>query len=136
MRLTLLCFDYGTKRIGVAVGQTLTGTATPLETITVSGNRPDWGRIETLIDEWQADALVVGEPLTLRGERQELGDAADRFCRQLTGRFNLTVHRADERLTTREARTRHPSPEKRDDIAAQIILEGWLQQQSTGPDQL
>lgn len=131
--LTLLCFDYGAKRIGVAAGQTLTATATALETITNRNRRPDWRRIETLIDEWRAGALVVGEPLTMGGERQPLGAAADRFCRQLAERFHLTVHRAEERLTSREARARCGSRRGKDDaVAAQIILEGWLRQRQQG----
>lgn len=128
-QLTLLCFDYGTKRIGVAVGQTLTSTATPLETVAVIRNRPDWNRIEDLIKQWQPDALVVGDPLNMRDERQALTDAADKFARQLAGRFNLTIHRAEERLSSREAANRYSGKDKRDDIAAQIILEGWLAEQ-------
>ncbi len=130
---TLLCFDYGLKRIGVAVGQTLTGTATPLATVAVSHNRPDWHRIDALIRQWQPQALIVGDPLTMQDGRQPLTEAADRFSRQLAGRFKLTVARAEERLSSREAASRHGGKDKRDDIAAQIILEGWLaQQHATG----
>ena len=131
--LTLLCFDFGTKRIGVAAGQTLTGTATALETIANRDRRPDWRRIEALIAEWQAGALVVGEPLTLGGERLSPAAGAERFCRQLAGRFHLPVHRAEERLSSREARARGAKKEKDDAVAAQIILEGWLRQQARQP---
>lgn len=128
---TLLAFDYGKKRIGVAVGQTQTRTANPLETIMVKGNDPDWPAIERLIRTWAPDALVVGLPLNMDGSEQEMTDQARRFGRRLEGRFRLPVHLADERLSTREARTRlvesgKPGDGEADPLAAQVILEGWL----------
>ncbi len=124
---TLLCFDFGTKRIGVAVGQTLTDTATPLEIITVRNNRPDWERIGRLINQWQPQALVVGNPLNMDGSRHPIGAAVDAFARKLQGRYRLPVLRADERLSTVEARARQRNNDAVDHVAAQIILEGWLQ---------
>lgn len=124
---TLLCFDFGTKRIGVAVGQTLTDTATPLEIITVRNNRPDWERIGGLINQWQPQALVVGNPLNMDGSRHPVGAAVDAFARKLQGRYRLPVLRADERLSTVEARARQRNNDAVDHVAAQIILEGWLQ---------
>jgi len=103
---TLLCFDYGERRIGVAVGQTLTGTATPLETLPARDGNPDWDRVATLVAEWQPDALVVGLPLNMDDTEQELTARARRFGNRLHGRLGLTVHFADERLSTREARDR------------------------------
>ena len=122
----LLCFDYGEKRIGVAVGQTLTGTATPLETVPVKNNKPDWERIAELIKQWSPDALVVGDPLHMDGSRQDMTEAADRFSRQLAGRYKLDVHRADERLTSHEAKQRLKDTRNLDPVAAQIMLESWL----------
>ena len=127
---TLLCFDFGTKRIGVAVGQTLTDTATPIEVIPVRNNRPDWDRIGALIRQWQPQALIVGNPLNIDGSRQQLTACADKFAGQLQGRFQLPVLRADERLTTVEARFRQKDKQYIDHVAAQVILEGWLQQGS------
>ena len=124
---TLLCFDFGTKRIGVAVGQTLTDTATPLEIIPVRNGRPDWDRIGALIRQWQPRALLVGNPLNIDGSRQQLTARADKFAAKLQGRFRLPVLRADERLTTVEARSRQTGKEPIDHVAAQVILEGWLQ---------
>lgn len=124
---TLLCFDFGTKRIGVAVGQTLTDTATPLEIIPVRNNRPDWDRIGALIRQWQPRALLVGNPLNIDGSRQQLTAYADKFAGKLKGRFRLPVLRAEERLTTVEARSRRRDGDHIDDVAAQLILEGWLQ---------
>lgn len=127
---TLICFDFGEKRIGAAIGQTVTRTATPLQTIPVRGARPDWPAIDRLIAEWTPDALVVGLPLNMDGTEQWITARARRFANRLHGRSGLPVHLADERLSTREAwnrlvesgtRRRGPDP-----IAAQVILEGWL----------
>lgn len=124
----LLCFDFGVKKIGVAVGQTLTGTATPLETISVRNRRPDWRRIAALLEQWRPQALIVGDPLQLDGSRQRVADQADRFANQLRGRYGLPVLRAEERLSTFEAQARQGVKEPVDHVAAQVILEGWLQQ--------
>jgi putative Holliday junction resolvase len=127
---TLLAFDYGEKHIGVAVGQTLTATANPLESLRVTGARPDWMAISRIIETWQPDALVVGLPLNMDGSEQSLTARARRFANQLHGRYRLPVHLADERLTTREARDRLASQGRAGDqdhpVAAQIILEGWF----------
>ncbi|MDX1512667.1 MAG: Holliday junction resolvase RuvX [Gammaproteobacteria bacterium] len=127
---TLLAFDFGLKRIGVAVGQTLTGTANPLDTVRMNNQRPDWPAIARLIETWSPDALVVGLPLNMDGSEQEMTDHARRFGRQLEGRFHLPVHLADERLSTREARSRLSGADRAadapDPVAAQVILEGWL----------
>lgn len=122
----MLGFDFGTKRIGVAVGQTLTDTATPLEIIPVRNNRPDWSRIGALIGQWQPQALVVGNPLNMDGSRQAISAAADAFARKLHGRYRLPVLRAEERLSTVEAGVRQHGGGRKDHVAAQVILEGWL----------
>jgi putative Holliday junction resolvase len=127
---TLLAFDYGEKNIGVAVGQTLTGTANPLETIRVAGSSPDWDAISRMVKTWKPDALVVGLPLNMDGTEQKVTRRARRFSDQLFGRYRLPVHLVDERLTTREARNRLAAEGRAgsDDhpVAAQIILESWL----------
>lgn len=122
----MLGFDFGTKRIGVAVGQTLTDTAAPLEIIPVRNNRPDWNRIGALISQWQPQALVVGNPLNMDGSRQPISAAADAFARKLHGRYRLPVLRAEERLSSVEAGVRQHTGEHKDHVAAQVILEGWL----------
>lgn len=127
---TLLGFDYGGKRIGVAVGQTLTGTARPLTSVRVKNAVPDWEAIARLIRTWEPDALVVGWPLNMDGTEQASTQAARHFQQQLQNRFHIPVHTADERLSTREAKARLASrgtPEADDDpVAAQIILETWF----------
>lgn len=136
-RGTLLSFDYGARRIGVAVGQTLTATANPLETVS-NGREPDWAAIGRLVREWRPDALLVGLPLGAEGEETGMSKAARRFGRSLSERYGLPVEFADERLTSRAAEGRFRagraagSLKKKhsgqlDAMAAQIILENWLQ---------
>ncbi|MEQ8288571.1 MAG: Holliday junction resolvase RuvX [Gammaproteobacteria bacterium] len=125
---TLLCFDLGQKRIGIAVGQTVTKTATPLETIAVKNNKPDWPRIGELIDEWQPDRLIVGYPLQMDDGRQPMTEMSERFVRQLDGRYHLPVDVIDERLSSYEARQRIKSTRNVDPVAAQAILETWFEE--------
>jgi len=127
---TLLGFDYGPRKIGVAVGQTVTNTATPLTTLRASKNQPDWVGIARLIEDWQPKALVVGLPVDLDDREADMARQARRFARRLHGRFGLPVHLADERLTSREARRqvgrRIRKVEELDAVAAKLILETWL----------
>ncbi|KAA6185376.1 Holliday junction resolvase RuvX [Thiohalocapsa marina] len=135
---TLLGFDFGTKKIGVAVGQTVSGTATPLMTIRYRGHKPDWARIEALVGEWQPEAAVVGLPFRMDDTEEDWTDRIRRFARQLQGRFGLAVHLVDERLTTLAAerhyaeqgqaglRALQRQPDLVDAYAAKLILETWL----------
>ena len=141
---TFLAFDYGTKRIGVAVGQELTGSASPLSTVRASDGKPDWDAITKLIEEWQPDEVVVGLPLNMDGSESELSRRAQRFGNQLHGRYNLRAHFMDERLSSlqaeeelRERPKSAPGNKSRgkskkvqaadiDKVAAKIILESWL----------
>jgi putative pre-16S rRNA nuclease len=123
---TLLCFDCGIKRIGTAVGQTITSTATALEIIKTINNKPDWDRISRLIKEWSPDRLIVGKPYQLDGSRQEMTDIAERFSRQLSGRFNIPVDMIEEQLSSYEARRELKSTYELDAVAARLILETWL----------
>lgn len=133
---TYLAFDFGERRIGVAVGQALTRTATPLEVVQQRAGI-DWTRIEQLIEQWQPDALVVGVPLTEDGAEQPTTKRAQRFARQLEGRFGRAVHLADERYSSAEAKARFAAQRaaggarrgaarREDAVAAQIILENWF----------
>jgi putative Holliday junction resolvase len=129
---TLLGFDFGRKRIGVAVGQQLTCSATALTTVMARDGKPDWPAIHALLNEWKPDALVVGIPYHMDGSTQDMSQAAERFCRQLEGRYHLPVHRADERLSSYLVETGLQHAGKRrqaiDPLAAQVILQDWLQQ--------
>lgn len=133
----VLGFDYGLRRIGVAVGQSLTGTAQALSTVTARDGVPDWDAIGALIAEWRPQALIVGVPYNMDGSEQPITRRAQRFARQLEGRFALGVHLVDERLTSAEAeeelrtqraagRRRRVRREEIDARAARIIVEDWL----------
>ena len=132
---TLLGFDYGRKRIGVAVGQQVTQSATALTTVSARDGKPDWPAITRLIEEWKPDALVVGIPYHMDGSEQDMTRAAQRFCRQLEGRYNLPVHPADERLSSYIVESALPGPGKTDQtidlLSAQVILQDWLQQKES-----
>lgn len=129
----LLGFDFGIKRIGVAVGQELTRTARELETLNSPDGGPDWTGISRLIEQWQPDALIVGLPLNLDGSDHKVTRLARRFGNRLKGRYNLPVFTIDERLSSVEAE-RLLAGEGRfekeavDKLAARIILESWLEQ--------
>jgi putative Holliday junction resolvase len=130
---TLLGFDFGPAKIGVAVGQTLTGTASPVETLRAIQQRPDWDGISRLIKTWEPEALVVGIPYNMDDSEAEPAPRARRFARQLEGRYHLPVHLVDERLTSIEAKRDYlPRPkriEELDAVAAKLILETWLHEQ-------
>ena len=136
MSQTLLGFDYGTKRIGVAVGQDISRSVKPLTTLPSQNDKPDWDAISKLIAEWQPDRLVVGLPLHLDGSVQPLTQKAQRFGNQLKGRYNLPVEMVDERLTSHEAeaelakRGGKMAKADIDALAAALILQSWLDQQS------
>ncbi|ASK35874.1 Holliday junction resolvase RuvX [Alcanivorax sp. N3-2A] len=125
----ILAFDYGTKKIGVASGNGLLGTATPLPALPCKDTQPDWDRIDALLREWRPDCLVVGLPLNMDGTESPSSERARKFARRLHGRFGARVWMVDERLSTREARertgTRGPDP-KVDSMAAAVIAEGYL----------
>lgn len=137
LRGYILCFDYGLRRIGVAVGQATTRTATPLETVR-HAREPDWDRITRLIGEWRPTLLLVGLPLGIEGDETDMSKAARRFGAALGERYGREVAFVDERLTSqaagarfveqRASGARRPCGAGRlDAIAAQIMLENWLQ---------
>ncbi len=100
---TAIGFDFGMKRIGAAVGQSLTGSASPLGVVAVRSGEPDWEAIAGLIREWRPGALVVGLPYNMDLSEQDMTHRARHFAEQLTERFPLPVHTVDERLSSREA---------------------------------
>ena len=134
--LTVIGFDLGSRWTGAAVGQTLTDQATPLRGF----RHKDWRAIEKIIATWQPQLLIVGLPLNLRGEDQEMSARAKRFARQLEGRFGIRTEMIDERLTTREAWQIALANEKRkskheiDCMAAALIVESWLRRHKVPSD--
>ena len=133
-RYTVMGFDYGTKRIGVAIGQTLTGTACPLTIVQVKSKEPEWACIGSLIQEWQPQGLVVGFPSHADGSDNILTTTVRQFCQQLQKRYQLPVYTVDETLSTVVATERVCASSKKkrspighvDAVAAQVILETWL----------
>jgi putative Holliday junction resolvase len=128
--LSFLAFDFGTRRVGVAAGNTLTGSARPLRTL-VGGAAPPFEAIARLVDEWRPDALVVGVPLHPDGAPHANTRRARRFAQQLEQRFGLPVHPVDERYTTTEARAQRAGD--LDAAAAAIILEQFLREHAMEP---
>jgi len=126
----LIGFDFGVRRIGVALGNTLTGGARPLETLEASPPDRRFARIGALIVQWRPAALVVGRPLDEDGAATDTTRRAERFANQLRGRFGLPVHLVDERFSSREAQAiiasgRRPRSAE-DEVAASVILAQYL----------
>ena len=134
MGITALAFDFGTKSIGCAVGQSITGTAQALPAFKAQDGTPNWDAIEKCLKEWKPDVVVVGLPLNMDGTEQELTLRARKFANRLQGRFGVNVQLQDERLTTTEARSeifdrggfRALKKGKVDGISACLILESWF----------
>ncbi|MDO4697059.1 MAG: Holliday junction resolvase RuvX [Pasteurellaceae bacterium] len=137
MSQTVIAFDFGTKSIGCAVGQSITGTAQGLPAFKAEQGIPNWEMIGKMLAEWQPDLLVVGLPLNMDGTEQDLTQRAKKFANRLNGRFNLPVQLHDERLTTTEARAeifarggyKALKKDKVDSISACLILESWFENQ-------
>lgn len=126
----LLAFDFGMKKIGVAVGQSITHTATPLTEIPAQDGIPSWDMILTLLQTWKANAIVVGLPYNMDGSDQEITHAAKKFGNRLHDRFRKPVYFIDERLTTVEAKAQLGHSSKVvDRYAAKLILEAWFKEQ-------
>lgn len=126
----VLGLDFGQKRIGVAVGQLVTRTASPVGIIKARDGIPDWAALDKLVQEWAPIQMVVGLPLNMDDSLSDMAKAAQRFARRLEGRYQLKVSMMDERLSSFDARQRVPDAEGDiDDVAASLILETWLTQQ-------
>ncbi len=136
---TLLGFDFGVRRIGVAIGNTLTGDARPLAIVEAVPVDRRFERIAALLRDWQPQRLVVGRPLDEDGSATETTRLADRFANQLNGRFGLPVERVDERFSSREAQAIIASAGGRagdddDGVAAAVILSQYLDGLRRRPD--
>ncbi|WP_447894797.1 Holliday junction resolvase RuvX [Vreelandella sp. GE22] len=137
----ILAFDYGTRRIGVAVGNELLRSARELDPLSARDGIPDWQRVEALLKEWQPDLLVVGLPLNMDGSESAMSTRARKFGNRLHGRFGKPVEMVDERGSTREAKAiareaghrGNYREESVDGIAAVLILEGWFAHQEGLP---
>ena len=132
-RGNVLAFDYGTRLIGVAVGNRISASARALDSV----RNGDWDRLDAIVAEWQPDRFVVGLPLALDGGEQAMSRAARAFARMLEKRYTRPVHLVDERYTSNEAARRFADQRARgsakrkdaaaiDALAAAVILESWL----------
>ncbi|MFW5823544.1 MAG: Holliday junction resolvase RuvX [Marinobacter sp.] len=133
----VLAFDFGLRRIGVAVGQEMLGSARPVTMIPARDGVPDWERIEHLLQEWQPDLVVVGLPLNMDGTESDMCARARKFGKRIHGRFHLPVEMMDERLSSFEAKeavlaaggSSDFGQHGVDDLAAVLILESWFNHQ-------
>lgn len=137
--VTLLCFDFGTRQIGVAYGQTFSGTAQPVAVLRARDGQPQWEQVLRLVAEWQPQRLLVGLPLNMDGTESEFCTRARRFAGRLHARTGKPVTLVDERLSTVEAKLdsvggrdyrRHPV----DGLAAALILRTWLNEPAASRD--
>ena len=131
---SVIGFDFGLKRIGLATGQTITDTASPLVTLQAVNQSPDWNGIEAQIRQWNPDALIVGIPFLLDGGETDITRAARNFSRELERRFKLPVYTVDESLSSFEAEQQlgqttkiaEHNKHEIDKMAAAIIVQSWL----------
>ena len=130
----IIGFDFGLKRIGVAIGQTVTQTARPLNTLPAKQGIPRWETIDQLIKNWNPSAFAVGIPLNMNGTTQPITHKAQQFAQQLKERYHLPLYEVDERLTTKAAREQlfttggysALQDGRVDSVAAQLILQHWF----------
>lgn len=135
----ILAFDYGERKIGVAVGQAITETARPLEPLKAKGGQPQWQQVAELLAEWQPAVVIVGSPLNMDDSEQLLTKRAKKFGNRLHGRFGVKVEWMDERLTSVAAREElfelygYKGLKKHsvDSLAACYILESWFNAHSS-----
>lgn len=131
---TVIAFDFGMKSIGVAIGQSITHTASPLQAIKAQDGIPNWEILQVLISQWQPEALLVGLPLNMDGSEQTITASVRRFVGRLKHKYNLPVFLHDERLSTVDAKAKlfelggykKLSKEKVDSVSACLIYESWL----------
>ena len=134
MSKTYLAFDYGTRNIGVASGQSVARSAVERTALKAKGGVPNWQEVEALLKEWKPDLVIVGLPLNMDDSESELAVRARKFAQRLHGRFGVAVEMVDERLSSYEAKgevmarggSRDYGKNPVDSIAARLILESWF----------
>ncbi|MDB2411809.1 Holliday junction resolvase RuvX [Gammaproteobacteria bacterium] len=129
--MQILAFDFGTRHIGVAVGQTITKTSSPLTILNVAREGKEfWNTISNLIDEWKPDRLLVGKPLNMDGTPSDMMKKVDPFFQKLQKISNIPCELVDERLTSFEAKQlmqKDSKYDRIDDLAAKIFLDNWIE---------
>ena len=127
--MQIVAFDFGTKKIGVAVGQTATYTSSPLQIIINKDNKVNWSEISILLNEWNPELIIVGKPLNMDGTESEIMNKVDKFLTKLKKISNAQCEYIDERLTTFEAREilGENKVEEVDAHAAKILIDSWFE---------
>lgn len=133
----IIAFDFGVKSIGVAIGQQITGTASPLAAVKAVDGIPQWQTLDDVFKEWEPSCIVLGYPTNMDGTEQLITARAKKFGKRLYNRYKIPVHGQDERLTTVEAKERlfelggfkKLSKGKIDSVSAVLILESWFNNQ-------
>ena len=126
--MQIIAFDYGEKKIGVAVGQTSTNTSSPHQIIFNKDNKTNWISISSLLDEWKPDLILLGKPLNMDGSDSDIMKKVDKFYKELKSIYDADIEFVDERLTTFEARE-ILKDEKHDNVdahAAKILIDNWF----------
>ena len=129
----IMAFDFGTRNIGIAIGQEITRTASTFYAINANDGQPDWGELDMIIHEWNPNLFVVGDPLNMDGTRSKIQESSDKFSTALYTRYDIEIEKTDERLSSREAKERLENIQmgikdsrNKHSISAQIILEDWF----------
>ena len=128
-----MAFDFGTKNIGIAIGQEITKTASTFYSIRANDGLPDWVELDMIVKEWNPNLFIVGDPLNMDGTRSKIQDSSDKFSTALNKRYDISIEKTDERLSSREAKERLENIQmgikdsrNKHSISAQIILEDWF----------
>lgn len=127
--MQIVAFDFGTKKIGVAVGQTATYTSSPLQIIINKDNKVNWSEISTLLNEWNPELIIVGKPLNMDGTDSEIMKQVEKFYEKLKNTFDVNLEYIDERLTTFEAKQilEDTDIDQVDANAAKILIDNWFE---------
>jgi putative Holliday junction resolvase len=127
--MQIVAFDFGTKKIGVAVGQTATYTSSPLQVILNKDDKVNWNEINTLLNEWKPELIIVGKPLNMDGTDSEIVKQVERFYQKLKKIYDTNFEYIDERLTTFEARQilEDTNINNVDANAAKILIDNWFE---------
>jgi len=127
--MQIIAFDYGTKKIGVAVGQTETYTSSPLQIIINKDDKVNWSEISILLNEWKPELIIIGKPLNMDGTDSEIMKEVEKFYQKLKSIYDAKFEYIDERLTTFEARQilEEKKFETVDANAAKILIDNWFE---------
>ena len=129
----VMAVDYGLRNIGIAIGQNITKSASTFYSIKAKEGKPDWIKLDSIVEEWQPSLFIVGDPFNMDGTKSDLQKRVSKFSSELNKRYDVRVHMMDERLTTKEAKERIKNEfngikgsSNKHSISAQIILEDWF----------